>query len=103
MSNHRLMKEIGRHQNISKELRFFPFCPNIVEREAHLLFYCSVYNTIRNEIQDSINILNPNFKYYSEQQKMKYILSDIDYPVVHYIVNLLELRHFLITKHIIEI
>ena len=97
------MIEIGSHQNIPKELRFCPFCPNMVETEAHFLFYCSAYSPIRNKILNSINTLNPNFKYYSEEQKMKYILSDIDYPVVNYIVNLLELRHFLITKYRMEI
>ena len=103
LSNHRLMIEIGRHQNVPKELRFCPFCPNMVETEAHFLFYCSAYNPIRDKIQQSIDILNPNFKYYSEEHKMKYILSDIDYIIVNYIVNSLELRHFLITKHRMKI
>ena len=103
LSNHRLMIEIGRHQNVPKEMRFCPFCPNMVETEAHFLFYCSAYNPIRDKIQHSIDILNPNFKYYSEENKMKYILSDIDYIIVNYIVNLLELRHFLITKHRMKI
>ena len=46
LSNHRLMIEIGRHQNIPKKLRFCQFCPNMVETEVHFLFYCVAYNTI---------------------------------------------------------
>ena len=41
LSNHRLMIEVGRHQNIPKEFRFCPFCPNKVETEAHFLLECS--------------------------------------------------------------
>ena len=44
LSNHKLMIEIGRHKNIPKELRFCPFCPNVVETEMHFILHCPVYD-----------------------------------------------------------
>jgi len=43
LSNHRLMIEVGRHNNTPKELRFCPFCSNVVENEKHFMFTCSSY------------------------------------------------------------
>ena len=36
LSNHTLMIEKGRHQNIDKNLRFCPFCPNHIEDETRV-------------------------------------------------------------------
>ena len=35
LSNHTLMIEKGRHQNIDKNLRLCPFCPTRIEDEMH--------------------------------------------------------------------
>ena len=99
LSNHRLMIEVGRYKNIPKEMRFCPFCPNKVETETHFLFCCLAYNPIRDKMLRSINILNPNFKYYPETHKLKYVLSDMVYPIINYIVKSWELRNFLMAKH----
>ena len=64
LSNHKLMIEVGRYTNIPKEMRFCNFCPNMVETEAHFLFYCIAYKPIRATMYDSVNILNNNFKHF---------------------------------------
>ena len=99
LSNHKLMIEVGRFKDIPKEMRFCPFCPKMVETEAHFLLRCSAYNSIRGDMLESINTLNPNFNYYSEEQKLKYLLTDIDYSTVSYIKNSWELRNFLMAQH----
>ena len=43
LSNHTLMIEKGRHQNIDKNLRFRPFCPTRIEDEMHFLLECECY------------------------------------------------------------
>ena len=53
LSNHKLMIEVGRYTNITKEMRFCHFCPNMVEIEAHFLFYCIAYKPIRATRYDS--------------------------------------------------
>ena len=93
------MTEFGRYTNIPKEMRFCQFCPNMVETEAHFLFYCISYKAIRATMYDSVNILNNNFKHFPEDLKMRYLLSDMNDSIANHIVSSLELRKFLITKH----
>ena len=71
LSNHKLMIEVGRYTNIPKEMCFCHFCPNMVGTEAHFLFYCTAYKPIRATMYDSVNILNNNFKHFSEDLKMR--------------------------------
>ena len=99
LSNHRLMIEVGRHQNIPKEFRFCPFCPNKVETEAHFLLECSAYNKLRERMLDSITGRNPNFKYYPENYQIRHLLSRVEFSVTNYIVLAWELRDFLTNKH----
>ena len=57
LSNHRLMIEVGRHQNTPKENRFCPFCPGEIENEMHMLFECNVYKYLRTKfIQQVIDM-----------------------------------------------
>ena len=99
LSNHKLMIEVGRHMKIPKEVRFCPFCPSIVETEAHFLFSCPIYHTLRVGMMDYYKNLNCNFQYYSERQKVYYLLSELEHPTIDFIINSLELRDFLMAKH----
>ena len=87
LSNHKLMIEVGRYTKIPKEMRFCHFCPNMVETEAHFLFYCIVYKPIRATMYDSVNILNNNFKHFPDDLKMRYLLSDMNASIANYIVS----------------
>ena len=55
LSNHTLMIEKGRHQNIDKNLRFCPFCPTRIEDEMHFLLECECYAIHRKELFNTIN------------------------------------------------
>ena len=44
ISNHKLMIEVGRYDNIPRERRFCPLCKsNQVENENNFLFQCNRY------------------------------------------------------------
>ena len=58
LSNHKLMIEKGRHNNIESCNRFCPFCPNCLEDEYHFLMLCSVYSGIRLKLLNQINTEN---------------------------------------------
>ena len=45
ISNHKLMIEIGRYNQTTKDNRQFPFCGcNVIEDEVHFLFQCPTYS-----------------------------------------------------------
>ena len=75
-------------------MRFCPFCPYLVETEAHFLFSCPAYKPLRAKIMDSIDVLTPNFRYYTEDRKIQYFLTDMDYSTTNYIISIMELREF---------
>ena len=58
LSNHNLMIEKGRHNNIESCNRFCPFCPNCVEDEYHFLIICPAYSDIRLKLLNQINTEN---------------------------------------------
>ena len=96
LSNHSLMIEIGRHKNIPKELRFCPFCPCAIETEMHFLLLCPAYESLRSEMLERINILKPSFIFYTNEEKLQYLLSNIDnFNTYKYISKAFELRTFL--------
>ena len=47
LSNHNLMIEKGRHQNIPSNLRHCPHCPGTIEDKCHFLLNCKSYSTHR--------------------------------------------------------
>ena len=50
ISNHKLMIEIGRYNQTTKDNRHCPFCGcNVIEDEVHFLFQCPTYSMIRNK------------------------------------------------------
>ena len=99
LSNHKLMIETGRYHKpkTPKDLRFCPFCPNVVETEAHLLFYCPTYTIMRKECFKTLLENNPGFRFYTTNLKMEYIMTHIDKHIGKYIYNSFELREFLLT------
>ena len=102
LSNHKLMIEIGRHQNTHKELRICPFCTK-VEDEIHFLINCHTFRYIRavlfkkvEEVSQLRNIKDMDakslFKLLLEQENTLQI-------VAKYITKTMELRDFLIECH----
>ena len=96
LSNHSLMIETGRHKGIPKELRFCPFCHHAVETEVHFILICPIYDLLRTEMMRSINILKPSFAFYTNEEKLQYLLCNTDnLNICKYISNAFKLRNFL--------
>ena len=61
ISNHKLMIEIGRYNQTTKDNRHCPFCGcNVIEDEVHFLFQCPTYRMITNKFYYKVNTLIPN-------------------------------------------
>ena len=61
MSNHKLVIEIGRYNQTTKDNRYCPFCgSNLIEDEAHFCFQCPTYSMIRNKFYYKVKTLIPN-------------------------------------------
>ena len=92
ISNHKLMIEQGKYNQISGENRHCPLCgSNQIEDEVHFLFHCSKYSIIRNNFYHKVQSLTPNItqlhvndlsnelmnssNYYINLQLVKYIIG----------------------------
>ena len=96
LSNHRLMIELGRHNNIPKEQRSCPFCLNIVESEIHFVMDCPVYNSMRTKLVTVINRDNPLFQFLTKEQKFVHLLTNVnEKEIADFIYKSFELRTFL--------
>ena len=61
ISNHKLMIEISRYNQTTKDNRHRPFCgSNLIEDEVQFLFRCPTYSMIRNNFYNKIKTLIPN-------------------------------------------
>ena len=101
LSNHNLLIETGRHKKgkmeTKKELRICPLCHDGIEDEAHFLLFCPVYNDLRNQLYMCLNLPN-NFQYYSANEKLKFIMINLDDNIAKFNYNCFELRHFLLSN-----
>ena len=96
LSNHRLMVEVGRHQNIENvEDRVCPFCPGKVEDESHFIFDCDTYRIPRQNLIIPITKSIPGFKFLSKTEKLEFVMCKMDINVCKYIANCMEIRFFL--------
>ena len=96
LSNHRLMIEVGRHNDTPKEKRFCPFCPSKIENEFHFLFECPIYNNLRTNLIEPI--MNATRRDLSGDLKIQLLMSNIDTNTCLYIANSMELRSFLLSR-----
>ena len=84
--NHKLMIEIGRDNQTTKDKGHCPFCGcNVIEDEVHFLFQCpSTYSMIRNKFYYKVKTLIPNITqlsindYFINLQFIKYISACFD-------------------------
>ena len=100
LSNHKLMIEKGRHDNIPKEGRFCPFCKNKVEDEVHFLMQCATFKTFTKPLFAK-HLKNPIFGGLDETGQFTYLLKDIDNisEVAHSINKMFHCRDYLLEEH----
>ena len=92
LSDHKLMIETGRHNNITKQLRFCPFCINKVEDEIHFILECHCYKALRKQ--------NWNYTVQNKIQKFKTLLTHKSFleDAARFIEVACDVRSFLMNK-----
>ena len=98
LSNHKLMIEVGRHDDTPRERRFCPFCPHAIENEFHFMFSCPTYSHLRvRYLRPKTNNIR-SFQFLPHDAKLHALLSDIYRDTTKYISNSMGLRAFLVSK-----
>ena len=98
LSNHRLMIEVGRHDDTAEEERFCPFCPQAVEHETHFMFTCPTYSHLRERYLQPITNSIRSFQYLPHDRRMQLLLTNMEQGTCKFIASSLDLREFLISK-----
>ena len=96
LSNHSLMIEKGRHNNIEAHERFCPFCPNCIEDEYHFLIMCTAYYSGRLRLLEENNIMNTNV---TNQNLFISLMTENFAATVQFICNSNYIRNFLMGRH----
>ena len=78
LSNHILKIETGRRQHLGKDLRFCPFCPNLIEDEKHFILQCKTYKFIRRKLFTWADTKLNNFYYLNDLDKFITLLTNIN-------------------------
>ena len=99
LSNHILMIEKGRHQDIDKNLRFCPFCPRLVEDEQHFVTRCPQYRYIRSDLLRNATTIIPTIHNHCDDIKFVYLMSQTPSLIAKFANKAFELREFLLEKH----
>lgn len=102
LSNHELLIEKGRHQNIDKELRFCPFCRDVVEDEIHFLLKCDQFKEHRTFFLQEISEENRNLIIrLSDLEKFKILMTDPTFfhHTAQFINDTMHVRKFVLEKH----
>ena len=99
LSNHLLMIEKGRHQNIDRNFRFCPCCPNAIQDEMHFLLDCKPYQPLRCEFLYKVKKYIPSLFLQSENQKFCSLMNLTPCITSQFILKASELREFLLCKH----
>ena len=102
LSNHNLMIEKGRYENIQLCDRSCPFFPDQVESEFHFLIKCPVYAELRRQLLDEIRSIVLGFYYPQDEHFLFWFL--LKNPLIAnktgYFIRLsMDLRAFLLENH----
>ena len=103
LSNHSLMIEKGRHQNITRPVdRICPFCPGKAENELHFLLRCPLYANLRGDLITKIKTTLIGFFHPKDENFLFWLLlccPQISKLTSRYIRLATELRAFLLENH----
>ena len=99
LSNHNLMIEKGRYENMLLCDRSCPFCPDQVESEFHFLIKCPVYTELRRKLLDDVRTVVLGFYYPQDEHFLFWFL--LKNPLIanttgNFIRLSMELRAFLL-------
>ncbi len=83
LSNHKLEFETGRHKNIDAEERFCVQCPDKIGDEFHFIMNCTVSETAREKLTDTIVDLYPDFSDWDERSRFLFIMQNRDIDLTH--------------------
>ena len=103
ISNHKLMIEIGRYNQPTKDNRHCPFCGcNAIEDEVHLLFQCPTYSMIRNKFYCKVKTLIPNITQLPSKGLISELMNSSNYFIniqfIKYISACFDVRDKLLSK-----
>ena len=105
LSNHTLMVEKGRHENINPEERFCSFCHQEMEDEFHFLIKCQTCSHLREQLFHEIKEIIPDFYYPQDERFLFWFLlscPNILPSTAHFIHSAFDfrndLRNFLLEK-----
>lgn len=92
--------ETGRYENIAVDSRICPICKITVECEKHVLLPCNAYEHIRLSMLEKARNIRPDFVDLSDEDKLVFILSNIDIVKVtaKTCYNILQLRYNILYK-----
>ena len=80
ISNHKLMIELGRYNQISRDNRLCQICgSNQIEDEIHFLFHCSKYSILRDNFYNKIQALIPNIRQLSVNEQIIELMNSSNY------------------------
>ena len=98
LSDHNLPIERGRRNNIERNKRFCTNCKsNEIGNEEHVLFEChnEELTKLRFKFIAQLLLISPQLKYFSSENKLKYILGmyddSINVIVGNYLMNILKI------------
>ena len=100
LSNHELMIEKGRHQDLLENQRFCPFCDNRIENEQHFVMECPTYNVLRQNLFDNIIENENEFNGLNELEKFCFLLTEPDAGdlISEYLNKTFQIRKYLLEK-----
>ena len=103
ISNHKLLLEIGRYNQTTRDNRHCPLCgSNLIEGDVHFLFRCSTYRIINNNFYNKIKTLIPNITQFPVNDLINELINFSHYFIniqfMKYISACFDLRYKLLPK-----
>ena len=83
IGNHKLLLEIGRYNQNTRDNRHLPLCgSNLKEEDVYFLFRCITYPMIRNDFYNKIKTLIPNITQLTVNDLINELMNSYDVILV---------------------
>ena len=93
--------EVGRYRNVPLEDRICQLCFTAVEDEIHFLCDCTAYSSKRRLLYDKAIELEPSFENMDSIDKFAYLMSNLQKPVIYFLIDALALRTNHLTRNVV--